>query len=144
MMTFVWYPGMTLGHIEKIAILQALSFYHGNKTLTAKSIGCAYNTLINKLEQYEVDDAKLIEDEKKRDADEKAFDLRQRGQSARPAIETLESDIRAGIRSAIAGVRVESTPVPSAPAPMPVREHAEAHVMLPRESSSGGSRKRGA
>lgn len=48
-----WQPGMTLESIEKQVILKAFSFYQGNKTKTAQSLGIAIRTLDNKLLSYE-------------------------------------------------------------------------------------------
>lgn len=47
-----WQPGQTLDDVEKEVILKAFSFYQGNKTQTAKSLGIAIRTLDNKLERY--------------------------------------------------------------------------------------------
>lgn len=48
----LWQPGVTLDQVEKEVILKALSFYHGNKTVTARALGIAIRTLDNKLEKY--------------------------------------------------------------------------------------------
>lgn len=48
----MWSPGRTLEDVEKEVIFQALSFYHGNRTQTARSLGIALRTLQNKLEIY--------------------------------------------------------------------------------------------
>lgn len=48
----VWSPGLTLEHMEKMTILAALSFYHGNKTQTALALGIALRTLDYKLAKY--------------------------------------------------------------------------------------------
>ncbi len=74
-----WMPGMTLEGVEKHIILQAIAFYHGNKTTTAKALGCSTRTLYDKLEKYEVD--KKVQDERDERAkqDRYDFDRRQRG-----------------------------------------------------------------
>jgi DNA-binding NtrC family response regulator len=47
-----WTPGYTIESVEKEIIMQALSFYQGNKTQTAQALGIAIRTLDNKLAQY--------------------------------------------------------------------------------------------
>lgn len=48
----MWQPGMTIEVIEKEVILQALKFYRGNKSMTARSLDISVRTLHNKLERY--------------------------------------------------------------------------------------------
>ena len=48
----LWQPGLTLEQVEKEVILQAMRFYHNNKTQTARSLGIAIRTLDHKLERY--------------------------------------------------------------------------------------------
>jgi hypothetical protein len=49
----MWQPGMKLDEIEKMVILKAFQFFHGNKTQTANSLGIAVRTLDAKLKKYE-------------------------------------------------------------------------------------------
>lgn len=63
-----WNPGMTLEEVEKQIILQALEFHKGNKTQTAAALGCARNTIDNKLLAYE----KESKNQDRLDAEEKA------------------------------------------------------------------------
>lgn len=80
----VWYPGMTLESLEEQIIKRALSYYRGNKTMTANSLGIAVRTLDNKLEKYFEDGKKqersMQEEKKKRDE----FLLRCRGKLPSP------------------------------------------------------------
>ena len=48
-----WQPGQSLYDAEKEVILLALSFYHGNKSQTARALEIAPNTLASKLDQYQ-------------------------------------------------------------------------------------------
>lgn len=48
----LWQPGVTLEELEKAAILKALRFHGGNKTVTANALGIAIRTLDSKLEKY--------------------------------------------------------------------------------------------
>jgi len=52
MSTLGWSPGMRLEDVERETILEALKFYHGNKTQTAASLGIAIRTLDYKLQRY--------------------------------------------------------------------------------------------
>jgi DNA-binding NtrC family response regulator len=56
----LWQPGVTLEDIEKQVIQKAFSFYRGNKTATAKSLGIAIRTLDAKLEKYDKQDKKAV------------------------------------------------------------------------------------
>lgn len=47
-----WQPGITLHDIEQQVIEKCLSFNHGNKTATAKSLGVSIRTIDNKLAKY--------------------------------------------------------------------------------------------
>jgi len=47
-----WSPGRTIKDLEKEAIEQAMTFYHGNKTQTAVSLGICVNTLNTRLAEY--------------------------------------------------------------------------------------------
>ena len=47
-----WTPGVTLDDVEKQVILKAISFFGGNKTVTARTLGIAVRTLDYKLERY--------------------------------------------------------------------------------------------
>lgn len=47
-----WQPGITLDEMERAVILQALTFYHGNRTRTALSLNIALRTLTSKLTRY--------------------------------------------------------------------------------------------
>lgn len=49
----IWQIGMTIADAEKIIIQKAMSFYQGNKTQAARSLGIAIRTLDNKLKSYE-------------------------------------------------------------------------------------------
>ncbi len=48
----VWQPGVTLDEMEMCVIIQALKFYHGNRTHTAESLNIALRTLTNKITKY--------------------------------------------------------------------------------------------
>lgn len=47
-----WQPGMKLEEVEREVILKALSFYEGNKTHTASSLGIAIRTLDARIAKY--------------------------------------------------------------------------------------------
>ncbi len=64
--TVIWSPGMQLEELEKNVIFSALSFYKGNKTATAHSLGIAVRTLDYKLERYHKDEQDYTAYEKER------------------------------------------------------------------------------
>jgi two-component system response regulator FlrC len=49
-----WSPGETLNDIERMVILQALTYHQNNRTHTAKALGISIRTLRNKLAEYRV------------------------------------------------------------------------------------------
>lgn len=77
-----WSPGMTLGVIEKLIILEAFRFFRFNKTATASSLGIAIRTLDNKLSQYEMEDK--VEQERQDQQERKRQELLQRARGNPP------------------------------------------------------------
>lgn len=53
-LTILYDPTMTIKALEKAHINNALSYFNGNKTLVAKSLGFTLKTLYNKLEEYQL------------------------------------------------------------------------------------------
>lgn len=111
---FTWMPGLTIAEIEKQSILQAMQFYHGNKTVAAKSLGIALRTLYDKLGQYELEEK--IKEDKKASLQKTNEDLlkRARGsfdavaQGLAPRIGDNPHEIRARVRVESAQNNVES------------------------------------
>lgn len=88
----VWSPGCTLEAVEEQIIKRALTFYKGNKTMTAQSLGIAIRTLDNKLEKYfevEKKNEENSKDEKKR---REEFIARCRGKVPPVELEKSEND----------------------------------------------------
>ncbi len=48
-------PIRTLAEVERDVILQAISYYCGNRTQTAKALGISIRTLRNRLDKYRGD-----------------------------------------------------------------------------------------
>lgn len=63
MMTITWNPGVTLDHLERYGIEQAMKHYRGVKTTAANALGITAKTLDAKLERY-----------RKQDEEEKALE----------------------------------------------------------------------
>lgn len=57
-----WSPGMTLADVEREAIIAAFTFFRGNKTQTAASLGMAIRTLDYKIAEYRAKGALKKED----------------------------------------------------------------------------------
>jgi hypothetical protein len=74
------YSEMHLEDIERIVILHRLEHYLGDKEVTARSLGVSPRTIYNKLEEYEKLKAAQKEAEVKREADQKEWLRRQRGE----------------------------------------------------------------
>lgn len=60
-----WQPGLTLDDVEKRAIQKAFSFFHKNKTQTANALGIAVRTLDSKIEKYDIEPKKTLEQKPK-------------------------------------------------------------------------------
>lgn len=52
-----WQPGITLERSERQVIEQAMQFFQGNKTQTAKALDISIRTLDSKLAKYQKEDA---------------------------------------------------------------------------------------
>lgn len=57
-------PCMSMSDLEKLHIMNALAFFKGNKTKTAKSLGVSLKTLYNKLDSYSIVTATFGESKK--------------------------------------------------------------------------------
>lgn len=138
-----WCPGETLEYVERVAITQALAFYHGNKAKAAESLGCAVNTINNKLSHYQSLDAKIEADAECKRKDAEEFLARQRGKQTQPVEHALVPPIGESIRGPVTGECVESSPqtTPMASVHMPEREAVQ--ELLPRAATLGRSGKRG-
>lgn len=158
---FIWSAGMTLEYLERTAIRQALKFYHGNKTTTARALGCAINTLNSKLERYEQEDKDADIRAKREQAQRDEFDRRQRGFSAPPGtgLPTHNPNITAaaitnsnaeglnetaGKSNGVApGARVEPSAHISAQPPMSMPERKEVQGVLSRPVAQSSKKGRG-
>lgn len=137
----MWSPGVSLESIEKQVILTAFSFYGGNKSATANSLGIAIRTLDIRLEKYEADGkAEEIKHAERRQKQHE-FLQRQRGGPGYGDVKDSEAPSAPSVHGADAGVRVESAPVAPAKSSVPVSERQEVQSVLPKQASKDGIRK---
>jgi hypothetical protein len=131
-----WAPGVSLENVEKQVILNAWSFYRGNKTQCSISLGISIRTLETKLEKYE-QDGKALRDFGDREERERAEQLRRaRGIVGNPIATALTADPAQGdALGTSSGVHVQ--PVVEVPAqqPVPVPERPEVQAVLPAKTS---------
>lgn len=140
---FIWSPGLTLAEIEKQAIQQALRFYHGNKTVTATSLGCSPRTIYDKLEQYSVEEK--AEKDKKDTLQKTNEEFIKRERGAPDAIsQGLAPRFWNNPNAIETGVRVESAQEYEGPK-VPVSKQPDVLPVLPEQaarSNPGKSAKR--
>lgn len=155
-----WSPGTTLETMIEQVIGAAMSFYRGNKTAVANSLGIAVRTLDNKLEKYAKESTEREVKTSHARSQREEFQRRQRATPAGAQFDTSATPIQfdpakyrgvptpeqhdaAGQRNgaqAQAGVRTEPAEGTPAQQPMPVSEQKEVQGVLPAEAP--GNRKR--
>jgi hypothetical protein len=120
----IFSPGMTIDGLEKELIQSALKFYQGNKTVTARSIGCALRTLDNKLAQY-------AEEERLSGVERDAERAKQ---------EEWQKRAR-GINGPHSGVQVEPPPFSPQKLDVSLQVGSEVQKVLPTKVAERGARK---
>jgi hypothetical protein len=142
---YIWSPGMTLEYLEKATILQALKFYQNNKTVTARALGCAINTINSKLEKYaeEERDAKILAEKEVRDRED--FNRRQRGHVPGTGIGpgTGQAQPEIGASAAFTGAHLESVTNAPAKSSLSVPERAEIQAVLSGETAGSSNSRPG-
>jgi hypothetical protein len=132
-----WQPGMTLAHVEKLAILQAFRFHRGNKSNTASALGIPLETLETKLDSYLNEEKEQERTAHEQRTQREEFQRRSRGlHAATPAPAGGTS-----LSSADAGLSVESTSGPTQEQAVPVPERKEVQSVLPRSFAKGRARR---
>jgi hypothetical protein len=106
---------MTLDSIEKQVIQNRLAHYQGDKALTAKSLGITERTIYNKLDAYEKEAKISREAIAKKEASEKDWLARQRGNV--PTIEKMtQADFAANPNETYGLMRSPHLPAEGMPA----------------------------
>lgn len=138
-----WTPGVTIAAIEQDIIQAAFSFYRGNKTATAQSLGISIRTLDNKLERYAQEQKGFEDREAEQRKRREEFLARSRGVHA-GQFDTAATPFFVPPNGSQTPAGFHSQPIANAAAEsaVPVSQSAEVQGLLSKKPTEAGALKR--